>query len=65
MKMISLAAIGLGVICLIVSVVEHFAGANLLRIEPIKYVEMASAMFLFAVAAMCYGRFYGSVEEKK
>ncbi len=65
MKMISLTAIVLGVLCLPVAVGGHFLGSNLLKVEPIKYVQLASTLFLLAIAAMCYGRFYGSNEEKK
>jgi hypothetical protein len=65
MKMISLSVIGLGVLCLIEAVVGRFTGHHLFTVDPIKYVHMASALFLLAVAVMCHCRFYGSSNEQK
>ena len=63
--MLSLAAIGVGVLCLIVAVVEKFVGTNLLKVAPTNYVLLASAAFLLAIALMCHNRFYGSANAQK
>ena len=59
MKMLSCAAIGLGIFCLLTAVVEKFVGTNLFQVAPPNYVGLASSAFLLAVALMCHSRFYG------
>ncbi len=65
MKAISIAAIGLGVFCLIAAPVGHFIGANLFKVDPIKYVHLASACFLLAIAVTCHCRACGSNNGQK
>ena len=60
MKTLSLAAIGVGMVCLVVAVVEKSVGPNLFKVAPTNYVHLASAFFLLSVALMCHDRFYCS-----
>ena len=39
---------------------ETVIGTHLLRVEPIKFILLSSAVFLLAIAVMCFDRFYGS-----
>jgi hypothetical protein len=56
MKMLSLATIGVGTLCLLVAVVEKLVGKYLLGVAPVNYVHVAAALFLLALALMCHGR---------
>jgi len=65
MKIISLVAICVGVICLAAGMVGHFTKNNLITLIPINSVVLATCFFLLAIALMCYSRFYCSDQEKK
>lgn len=65
MKIISLAAISLGVISMLVASIEGAIHKYLFNIHPFDFYILAQTFFLLAVALMCYERFYGSDNGQK
>ena len=66
MKTLSLASIGVGILCLLAAVAGKFLGYNVFKVEPQNFVHSASSLFLLALAVMYHGRCYcGKEEEKK
>ena len=65
MKTLSLASIGVGVLCLLAAVAGKFLGTNVLYVTPVNFIHSANALFLLALAVMYHGRCYCCKEEAK
>lgn len=64
-KTISLVAICGGILSILIAVVETLIQVYLLHIHPLDLIIMAQGLFLLAVAAMCYDRFYCAPSARK
>lgn len=58
MKMISMLVTVLGVIALVLAVLDRLIGTLIMHVGAGSYLRGACALYLLALALMCYDRFY-------
>jgi hypothetical protein len=58
MKIVSASVAGVGVLALVLAVVERLFTFQLLATTPGGFLRLATALFLLALVAMCYGKCY-------
>jgi hypothetical protein len=59
MKMISMGVVILGVIALVLAIVDRALGIQIATVTAQGYLRGAIALYLLALAVMCYDKCYG------